>query len=164
MNKTTLTTIIIIVVIAIAGGVFFMMMGNKPSTDSSLVSSQGGIGGALGSTGVATGPAVGSNVLALLQQVNSIEIHPEFFRSSLFASLQDITQQVHAVDMGKRPDPFASVPGVPSSLSQGKSQTQTPSKPKVVAPVQQPVDQTQAADQNPFGDQTQTDTAFGGTQ
>ena len=150
MKKSTITTIIVVVIIVIVGGFYFWSMGNNPSS-SSVLSSQGSQGGA-------SGASVGANELALLNQVSSIKINPSFFTSSIFLSLIDMVQQVHAVNVGNmggnsstgvvggvsssgvassRPDPFASVPGGPSPFpsSQSQSSTQAPTVTRTVGAI-----------------------------
>lgn len=102
MNKSLITTIIIIVVIVIGGGIYFWSLGNGSAGDASLLASTANPGRA----------SIGSEELALLNQVSTIKINSSFFTSSLFLSLMDIVQPVPAVEIG-RANPFAPVPGVP---------------------------------------------------
>ncbi len=118
MNKSLTTTIIVIVAIVIGVGIYFWSIGGTPVGGSSLLSSNTN---QLQNT-------VGSEELALLNQVTTIKINASFFTSELFLSLNDIVQPVPTVEMG-RANPFAPVSGAPSpfGLSQGQSSTQTQS-------------------------------------
>ena len=117
MTKSTITTIIIVIVLFIAGGYYFWSLGNTSSDTGGLTAASPVSG--------STGSVVGADALALLSQVSNIKIHSEFFNSSVFTSLVDITQQVQLGTM-YRQNPFAPVPGVPNPFNSSISQTQQP--------------------------------------
>ena len=115
MSKSTITTIIIVIVVIIGAGYYFMTTGGQssPSSDSLLTQT------------AADQAAVGADQLALLNQINNIKIHSEFFQSELFLSLNDIVQQIPTGSM-IRPNPFAPVPNVPSPFSSSAVETPPP--------------------------------------
>ena len=57
---------------------------------------------------------VGAQVLSMLNQIRSLDIDSEFFKSSAYTSLNDYSVQVPPQNVG-RPNPFAPVPGIRST-------------------------------------------------
>ena len=95
-NKFSKKTIIIsIIVIIIAILAYFYMKGTPEDTTSSLESD--------GSTEASI--TVGSNVVSLLNQINSIKIDRKLFESNTYRSLIDHTVIVREQNVGK-PNPF----------------------------------------------------------
>lgn len=121
MKKSTITTIVVILVIIILAGIYFWTIGGQSSTSSSS--------GLLVSSTSTDQSSVGMEELVMLNQVSTIKINTGFFSSDLFLSLQDFTQQIQTTDIGKRPDPFAPVPGIPSPFSSSQSASQSLSQP-----------------------------------
>lgn len=64
---------------------------------------------------------VGGQVLSLLNQVEQIDIHADFFENPNFKALVDYTVPIPEEKVG-RPNPFAPIPGVaaPGSTKNGK--------------------------------------------
>jgi len=101
-NKSSKKTIIIsIVIVLLAMGTYFYMKGSPEDTTSSL-----GIMGDIDSPAM----TVGSDVLALLNQLNSINIDGKFFESTVYKSLVDHTVIVPEQRVGK-PNPFLKIFG-----------------------------------------------------
>lgn len=97
--------IIIVVIIAIAAVAMFYFLGSKKSSDTnSLVEST-----------TAERTQAGRHVLALLNQIQRLEIDPSIFDEktalgAVFATLQDYTVEIPELPVG-RANPFAPIPG-----------------------------------------------------
>ena len=115
MNKNTTITIIVIVLVVIGAGYYFMTTGGQPSGSSDALLSQT----------AADQAAVGADQLALLNQINNIKIHADFFQSDMFLSLNSVVYQIPTGTMA-RPNPFAPVPNVPSPFASSVVETPPP--------------------------------------
>ncbi|MES2216735.1 MAG: hypothetical protein V4481_05595 [Patescibacteria group bacterium] len=99
MKKSTI--LIIIVIVLIGGAVFFFFQGNSTPADE-------------GSLSVENNPEVqasAARVLALLNQIKSLKIDPALFTSPEFQTLRDYSVPIPELEVGKRPNPFAPLPG-----------------------------------------------------
>jgi hypothetical protein len=85
-------------VLVIAAIYFFFTMSPSTSSSGLTVSSD-------------SGATVGTQVLSLLNQIQSLRIDTTLFNDPAYLSLVDRTVAVPAVEVG-RPDPFAPLPGV----------------------------------------------------
>jgi len=103
-TKTYLTVGIIVVVLVIA--YLYFTGGSSPSAASLLQSSTA---------------SVGSEDLALLNQVRSIHIDTTLFSSPVYQSLQDYSVPIDPQNVS-RPDPFAPIPGVPNPTDNASGQ------------------------------------------
>lgn len=93
------TPAILVTIIAVAAIVYFFFLGGKAPTDALL---QGEFGSASG---------VGSEELAILNQVRSLDIDPSIFQSAVYQTLIDYSVPIPAQPVG-RVNPFAPLPGV----------------------------------------------------
>src|SRR5262249_14345613 len=81
-NNMKKSTIIIIAIIAVAGIIYFYFSGSSSSTSATL-----------GATG-ATSDQVGTQVLALLNQIQSLKIDSSFFTDPAYRTLRDYSVTV----------------------------------------------------------------------
>ena len=100
-KKSTITIIAIIIVAVIA---YFYYTGTQTSPDA----------GSSLSTVSANDQAVGAQVLALLNQIQSLKIDTSLFKDPTYLTLRDYTVAIPSVPVG-RDDPFAPLPGMASS-------------------------------------------------
>ncbi len=105
MKKSTIFIIVLVVILAFVVAMYFYTAGGKTPEGGSLLSSPSGVDS-----------SVGAQELALLKQVQSINIDAKFFTSPLYASLVDYSQSIPDRQVG-RSNPFAPVPGVPSPFA-----------------------------------------------
>ena len=110
MNKSIISTIIVVVII-IGASIYFYTYGAALPSGESLLATQ-----------PTTLSSVGSDELALLNQVNSLKIDLSLFTDPAFTTLTDRSKDILRLDVG-RENPFASVPGVPSPFDQQKTTT-----------------------------------------
>jgi len=104
-NKTTISVIAAIVIAAIA---YFYYTGST-ATSTSLVAST-------------NNAAVGSQVLDLLNQIQSLNIDASIFSDPGYKTLRDYSVPIPTVDVG-RPNPFAPLPGFSTTGTSGSGQT-----------------------------------------
>lgn len=95
-------TIIIVVVLLVGGFGYYLMSGSSSPSNSLLSAREAG--------------GVGAQELALLNQIKLVSIDSTFFESAAFKSLKDFSVEIRKENVG-RPNPFASVPGVPSPFT-----------------------------------------------
>ncbi|MDQ5893438.1 MAG: hypothetical protein QG640_450 [Patescibacteria group bacterium] len=100
-SKKTFFIVIIIIILALAAYFYF-----KGSPDDSSVSSLE----ADNSPTSADAQAVGTRVLSLLNQINSLKIDSSIFDSAVYKSLVDYTITIPEQNVG-RPNPFAPISG-----------------------------------------------------
>jgi hypothetical protein len=86
--------IILIAILVIGGGIYFYMSGT-PTDNTSL-----SVDGTTSDAGV-----IGAQVLSLLNQVNSLKIEGEFFKTPAYKSLIDHTVPIFEQNVGKQ-NPF----------------------------------------------------------
>lgn len=103
MNKTTLITLAAVIIIAIG---YFYVTGEESTQDAAVVTA----------TNTADA-AIGSRVLAILNQIQQIKIDNTFFESAAYRSLVDYSVEIPAQNVG-RPNPFAPLPGQVAAPSQ----------------------------------------------
>ena len=101
-NKTSKKTIIIIIIVILVAVLAYLYMKGSPENTVSSIEGQDINGMGIDNP---TSVNVGLNVLALLNQINSIKIDAQFFKSNAFTSLIDHTVIVREQDVGK-PNPF----------------------------------------------------------
>lgn len=105
-NQNSKKTILIIVAIVIVGALaLFYFMGGSTPDDGSLLSSD--------STG---NKQVGSKVLSLLNQIESLKIDTSIFTSAAYQTLVDYSVTIPPQNVG-RPNPFAPLPGARSGTN-----------------------------------------------
>ncbi|KND48295.1 MAG: hypothetical protein AB197_00800 [Parcubacteria bacterium C7867-002] len=92
------STIIIIVVLILAALGYFFMKGGSSVDDSALLQ---------GDVSVMSDNS-GAQVLALLNQINAIEIDPSIFSSPVYQTLRDFSVPIPPQNVG-RPNPFEPV-------------------------------------------------------
>ncbi len=97
-NKTTISVIVAIIIVAIA---YFYYTGTT-ATSTNLVSSDNA--------------SVGTQVLGLLNQIQSLHIDNSVFTDPGYKTLRDFSVPIPTVDVG-RPNPFAPLPGFSTSGS-----------------------------------------------
>jgi len=85
------------------GGYFYFT--GEPQDSSSGLTSEG-----ISDPQVAQQVASADRILSLLNQVNSINIDPEFFKSTVFRSLFDRAVNVPEQPVGRK-NPFVPIPG-----------------------------------------------------
>ena len=109
-QKSKTPIIILIVVLILAGVAYFYYTGTPKDTSASLTTTAQNSAAA----------AEGAKVLALLNQISSLQIDTSLFTSPVYQSLVDHTVQVIPQNVG-RPNPFASLFGsiVPASPDTG---------------------------------------------
>jgi uncharacterized protein YpmS len=95
------TFIILIIIIVIALLIYFYTMGN-PTENSSLVQTN--------TAGSQDAQNVGSRVLVLLNQINSLKIDSAIFTSATYKSLVDYSIVIPEQPVGRQ-NPFAPIPG-----------------------------------------------------
>ena len=105
-SKKTFIALIIIIVIAVL--IYFYTMGN-PTDNSSLVQTTA-------VAGSEDAQRVGTRVLTLLNQINSLKIDASIFTSATYKSLVDYTITIPEQPVG-RPNPFAPLPGSVSATT-----------------------------------------------
>ncbi len=110
MNKPTIFTLILIVVAIVVVGGYFYMQGSQPTSSSSALVS---------SDTTASGPSDSGNILALLNQVKSLNIDTAFFQTPAYTSLTSYSVNIIPISVGNRTNPFAPVSGIPSPFSTG---------------------------------------------
>ena len=88
------TIIAVIAILIIAGGAYFYFSGT-PTDTGSLITEESSSDAAL----------VGSRVLVLLNQINSLKIDSKFFTSEVYSSLVDHTVPIYEQNVGKS-NPF----------------------------------------------------------
>ncbi|MES3030894.1 MAG: hypothetical protein V4697_00595 [Patescibacteria group bacterium] len=93
-------TFIFIAILLIGAGAFFYFKGSPADTASSLSAS--------GGPESAEVTAVGTRVLSLLNQINSLKIDTSIFNSVVYRSLVDYTITIPEQNVG-RPNPFAPI-------------------------------------------------------
>jgi hypothetical protein len=101
-NKTWIW-IVIIIIIAVVG--YFYLSGSSAPASSALVQSSG-----------SDSEAVGSQVLSLLNQIQSLNIDTSLFTDPGYQTLRDYSVAIPPVAVG-RPNPFAPLPGFSQSPS-----------------------------------------------
>ena len=94
-NKTWIWVTVIIIAAAIG---YFYFYGSSTPPTTGLVQSG------------AAGSAIGSDVLTLLNQIQSLNIDTSIFSDSGYNTLRDYSVAIPSVNVG-RPDPFAPIPG-----------------------------------------------------
>lgn len=107
------TFLILIVIIVVAALIYFYTMGN-PTDNSSLTRTD--------TAGSIEAQNVGSRVLVLLNQINSLKIDSSIFSSDAYRSLVDYSITIPEQPVG-RPNPFAPLPGsapAPKTTSTGR--------------------------------------------
>jgi uncharacterized membrane protein len=97
-NRTTISVIAAIIIAAIA---YFYWSGST-ATSNTIVSSDSS--------------SVGSQVLDLLNQIQSLHIDANVFNDPGYKTLRDYSVPIPSVDVG-RPNPFAPLPGFSSAGS-----------------------------------------------
>ncbi len=99
MNKNQIIKYVTIaLIVLVAMGVYFYMNGtDTPSSGLEGSSVEDQIGG--------------ERILALLNQINRLEINDSLFRDPVYMSLHDYTVVVPTLPVG-RGDPFAPIPGM----------------------------------------------------
>lgn len=102
------STIIIIVVLIIAACVYFYFEG-FPTGSSGLLQTQ--------TNADTDAEAVGTQVLGLLNQIQSLSIDTSLFSDPAYLTLQDYSVVIPPVPVGRN-DPFAPLPGMPVSTAQ----------------------------------------------
>lgn len=103
------TLFIIIAIVVIAGIAYFYYQGSTPSTSSTLTQAPS-----------AADQAIGTRVLDLLNQIRTLRIDTSIFKDPAYATLRDYSVAIPPQDVG-RVNPFAPLPGVPSSGSAASS-------------------------------------------
>jgi flagellar basal body-associated protein FliL len=98
-SKKNIIIISAIVIIALVG-IFYFMGGTPVPTDDSLLSSDSGANN-----------QVGTRVLSLLNQIESLRIDTSLFTGAAYQTLVDYSVDIPPQDVG-RPNPFAPLPGV----------------------------------------------------
>lgn len=88
------TLLIVAALLVVGAGVYFFMSGT-PTDDSGLIVEEGGSDASL----------VGTRILSLLHQINSLKIDSSFFTSEVYSSLVDHTVPIYEQNVGK-PNPF----------------------------------------------------------
>jgi hypothetical protein len=94
-NKNTIIIIIGLIVVALG---YFFMKGGSTVDDSALLQ---------GDVSVMSDNS-GAQVLALLNQINAIEIDPSIFNSAVYRTLRDFSVPIPPQNVG-RPNPFEPV-------------------------------------------------------
>lgn len=94
------TFILIILLLIVGAGVYFYFQGNPSDSASSLTQTA--------SPESADASAVGSRVLSLLNQINSLKIDTSIFNSLVYRSLVDYSITIPEQNVG-RPNPFAPI-------------------------------------------------------
>lgn len=102
-NSTLKSTIIIVAIIAIALIAYFYYEGGKPADSGSLLSAGSAQNGSL----------VGSQVLGLLNQIQSLHIDVSLFTDPGYQTLRDYSVEIPPENVG-RDNPFAPLPGGPA--------------------------------------------------
>ena len=103
-NQSSVKSYLVIGAIVIVGFIFiFWYMGGDKTDTGSLLESQ-----------TAETDAVGSRVLALLNQIQSLKIDNTLFTGAAYQTLVDFSVTIPEQNVG-RPNPFAPLPGFVSS-------------------------------------------------
>lgn len=97
------TFIIIIVIIIVALGIYFYYSGTPDANTNSSLQAQN-------TPEASDAQLVGSRVLSLLNQINSLKIDTSIFNSTVYKSLVDYSIAIPEQNVG-RPNPFAPIPG-----------------------------------------------------
>ena len=105
-QKSSKKSIIILIVVIILGGLAYLYFSGTP--DDSAISSLTPSGTAGGD--VAAEITSATRILSLLNQINSIKIDTEFFKSKVYMSLVDRMVVVPEQNVGRQ-NPFVAVPG-----------------------------------------------------
>jgi hypothetical protein len=95
MNKSTA---ILLIILVLGGFIYFYVTGDNASTSSSL----------LGSGSTVASDNAAAEVLALLKQIQSLEIDAKIFEMPVYKTLQDYSVEVPPQNVG-RPNPFAPI-------------------------------------------------------
>jgi flagellar basal body-associated protein FliL len=98
-SKTPLIIIILLVIVAI--GAYFYFIGTPNTNTTSSISQVTPLESA-------NAEEVGSRVLFLLNQINSLKIDTSIFSSTVYRSLVDYTISIPEQNVG-RPNPFAPI-------------------------------------------------------
>ena len=104
-KKPIIITVIVVIVAVIA---YFYYEGSKPTTDAALLQTQVD----------AADQEIGTQVLSLLAEINSLQIDKAFFQSPTYQSLVDHTVEIPVQNVG-RDNPFAPIPGVSNPTTSG---------------------------------------------
>lgn len=94
-KKTTIIAVIAFIVLAIV--YFYFSGGTTPESVNTIE--------------VQSVNAVGSRVLSLLNQIQSLQIKSDLFKSTAYQTLVDYSVEIPELPVG-RPNPFAPLPGV----------------------------------------------------
>ena len=105
MKKSTIIVISVLIVAVIA---YFYYQGSKAPASQTLQSQPD-----------LAAQAVGSQVLALLNQIQSLRIDTSIFKDPAYRTLRDYSVEIPAVPVG-RSNPFAPLPGVPAKSATGR--------------------------------------------
>ncbi|MEK7095331.1 MAG: hypothetical protein AAB895_01675 [Patescibacteria group bacterium] len=99
-KKSIIALVIVIILVALG---YFYFSGEPTDESTSSLESEN-------SLAAAASLADSAKIIALLNQVNAINLDIDFFKSSAFTSLVDNTVVVPEQNVG-RPNPFIAVPG-----------------------------------------------------
>lgn len=106
-----------VVVVLIALGYYFYTSGQQTATDATSGGSNSSFDVAGNPTADGeTGLAVGADVYSLLNQIQSLNIDPNFFTKTIYMSLVDFTIDIPPENVG-RANPFAPFSGAGSAQS-----------------------------------------------
>ncbi|OHA16484.1 MAG: hypothetical protein A3C79_02605 [Candidatus Taylorbacteria bacterium RIFCSPHIGHO2_02_FULL_45_28] len=97
-KKTLITVIVVIIVLAVA---YFYFSGGSAPDDMGTLQSQ-------------SATVVGTRVLSLLNQIESLRIDTELFKTPAYQTLVDYSIAIPELPVG-RPNPFAPLSGAPTS-------------------------------------------------
>lgn len=117
MKKTSSlkSVVIVAVIVAVAFLAYYFYKSGNSTESSSLLSS---------SSGQPDASQIGSQVLSLLSQIQSLRIDDSLFSDPGYQTLRDYSVVIPAEDVG-RDNPFAPIPGFnPASAKTGGSSSQ----------------------------------------
>lgn len=99
-KKTTIVAVVAIIVLVIV--YFYFSGGTTPESVGTLQAQSANV--------------VGSRVLSLLNQIESLQIKTDLFKSTAYQTLVDYSVEIPELPVG-RPNPFAPLPGVATGPS-----------------------------------------------
>ncbi len=97
-KKTLIAAIVAIVVLVL---VYFYFSGSVPADTASALQAQ-------------SANVVGTRVLSLLNQIQSLRIDTRLFDATAYRTLVDYSVEIPETPVG-RPNPFAPIPGMPAT-------------------------------------------------